>query len=715
MPRHASEWAPPCVLRVRHLGRRLREAHGRAPLCFLGEKSANKENMKTIRKVMWSVLLLTLTPKLFAQIIPPGGSGGGGTNTYTPPPDISNYLKYQAQLFLVLDTNAVASTDANLFNALASFSDDSGTNPVLQVMPYQGNCLLFKASHFDYTGESVRDFCLVVGDKLETPLFKSIDLSTPSNNIQNGGWLVQGSVPRLQVTDSMFLMVSNTSRIYNGFFRVIPYGGPDIQLSGYNAYDVVSNTITLQAAITDLSGITNEAFDVTVDGFKARYGVGTNNTINLDTPYNPNGSCTLYAKVGNSAMIYDPTNPPGDAKLFFSGSTTLPLDFENDTYMAFAGDNSSPDIGTTYSLFVINKAQDVEATIYAPSDGHIVAHYIGYMPQAATIEIPWNFTEADGVTPYTNDTYVVNFIAYDPANMSVTNSIDRHGVRVAARNILTYEEENPSASAGTYLNSQANTLINSLESALYENLYSRHQFSFTQYETWQIGSDRENVFSSLFPWVLTQGQEASWLGNTSAALGSYFFSDFTYYMGHSSGIDIGGGPRGDNFVNAWMTPQDAARYVLAGNLQNWRMRKVALWGCYTESDFAATAGGVYPTWAQAFGIRRGSDQISSFMTKNAGLFFAGALPQGGYSGTTSGTSVEVATQFDQLWVCGPNAYPGGCDPTYAFSWAVAQIRNINPELDSSSSYPTLEGFPYLPYAGVYDSEIMTNDVSNVKR
>jgi hypothetical protein len=484
-------------------------------------KSANKEkqeNMKTFRKVMWSVLLLTLTPKLFAQIIPPGGSGGGGTNTYTPPPDISNYLKYQAQLFLVLDTNAVASTDTNLFNALASFSDDSGTNPVLQVMPYQGNCLLFKASHFDYTGESVRDFCLVVGDKLETPLFKSIDLSTPSNNIQNGGWLVQGSVPRLQVTDSMFLMVSNTSRIYNGFFRVIPYGGPDIQLSGYNAYDVVSNTITLQATITDLSGITNETFDVTVDGFKARYGIGTNNTINLETPYNPNGSCTLYAKAGNDALIYDPTNPPGDAKLFFSGSTTLPLDFENDTYMAFSGDNSSPDIGTTYSLFVINKAQDIEATIYDPSDGHIVAHYLGYVPYSATIEIPWNFTEADGVTPYTNDTYVVNFIAYDPANMSVTNSIDRHGVRVAARNILTYEEENPSASAGTYLNSQADTLINSLESALYENLYSRHQFSFTQYETWQIGSNRENVFGSLFPWVLTQGSEASWTSRTMGAL-----------------------------------------------------------------------------------------------------------------------------------------------------------------------------------------------------
>jgi hypothetical protein len=649
--------------------------------------------------------------------IPPGGGGGGGTNSFSPPPDISNYLKYQAQAFLVLDTNAVASTDTNLFNALSSFADDNGTAPVLQVMPYQGNCLLFKTSHFDFSSESTRDFCLVVCDKVETPLYKNIDLSTPSNNIQNGGWLVQGSVPNVSVTDPMFLMVSNTSRTYNGFFRVIPYGGPDIQLSGCNAYDVVSNTITLQATISDLSGITNETFDVTVDGFKARYGIGTNNTVKLETPYNPNGPCTLYAKAGNSATIYDPTNSPGDAKLFFSGSTTLPLDFENDTYMAFGGDNSSPDIGTTYSLFVINKAQDVEATISDPSNSQVLAHYFGYVPYAATIQIPWNFTLADGVTPYTNDTYVVNFIAYDPANMSVTNSIDRHGVRVAARNILTYEEADPNSwfVNGANLNSQASTLVGSLGSALYENLYSRHQFSFTQYETWQIGQNRENNFSSLFPWVLTHGQETSWFTQTLGALQDENYSDFTYYMGHSNGTELGGGPWWSHFVDSYVTSTEVGNHVQATGSQNWRMRKVALWGCYTDTYVADTAGGTFPTWTKAFGIRKGAEQIFGFTTKNVGLFFGGGLVQDGYSGAMSGTSVEVAVQFDQLWVCGPNAYPGGCDPTYAFSWAVAQIRNINPELDSNESYPTLEGFPYLPYAGVYDSELVTNDVSNVKR
>jgi hypothetical protein len=141
------------------------------------------------------------------------------------------------------------------------------------------------------------------------------------------------------------------------------------------------------------------------------------------------------------------------------------------------------------------------------------------------------------------------------------------------------------------------------------------------------------------------------------------------------------------------------------------MRKVALWGCYSDTDISDTGQGTFPTWPEAFGIRRGSLQISSFCNKNAGLFFNGNLPQGGYSGTLGGTSAEVAEQFDLLWVCGPNAYPGGCDPTYAFSWALAQIRNSNPELDNRNSRPTLEGFPYLPYAGVYDWNLTTNDVS----
>src|SRR5882724_12943929 len=130
------------------------------------------------RLLVGCALACCLSQNIYAQLPPPGGGGGtnyGGTNTYYSPPDISNYLKYQAQSFLVLDTNAVAGSDTNLFNILAAFPDDSGTNPILQVVPYGANCLLFKASHFDYSGESTRDFCLAVGDKVETPLFKNID------------------------------------------------------------------------------------------------------------------------------------------------------------------------------------------------------------------------------------------------------------------------------------------------------------------------------------------------------------------------------------------------------------------------------------------------------------------------------------------------------------------------------------------------------------
>jgi hypothetical protein len=102
------------------------------------------------------------------------------------------------------------------------------------------------------------------------------------------------------------------------------------------------------------------------------------------------------------------------------------------------------------------------------------------------------------------------------------------------------------------------------------------------------------------------------------------------------------------------------------------------------------------------------------MFKNAGLFFGGGLPQGGYMSTGSGTSVEVAMDFDMLWVCGPNQYPGGCDPTYSFWWAVSTIRGMNPELDQNNAAPTLEGYPYLPYTGVLDWSLVEGDTSGIK-
>ena len=516
----------------------------------------------------------------------------------------------------------------------------------------------------------------------------------------------------------MFIVVSNISRDYNAFFRVIPYDGPQIEITGAQPYDVVSNTITLQAKITDLSGVTNEWFELTVDGDYARYGIGTNNTIPLETKYNPNGSCSLYVKAGNRAQIADPANPPMDTKLSFSGSTSLPLDFENDTCMVFSGDNCSPEVGTNYILFAIDKAQDIEASISDPSNGQVVFHYAGHVPYPATIQLPWNFTKADGVTPYTNDTYVVKFVAYDPTTLTKTNSLVRDGVRIAARNIVTYEEDDPNLSYGAALNAAAEKFVGNLEIGLYEMLYSRHVLSLTAYETYQIGLNRENVSSYSFPWVFTHGQEATWTTNTMGALDSVDFSDFTYYAGHANGTELGGGPRGSTFVTNSVEAKLFLDHVVmpkhSGN-PNWRMRKVALWGCYTYSDPADTAGGTYTSWPKAFGIQRGTIQMRSWSGKNVGLFFRGGLPMRGYQYTTSGASVEAATDLDIFWVCGANPYPGACDPTYAFSWAVTQIENLCPELKEAEALPTIEGFQYLPYAGVYDSELMTNNIGHVKQ
>ena len=224
-------------------------------------------------------------------------SGGPGdfspadspSDSPSAPPDISNYAKFMAQSFSVIDTNDAAANDSNLYNACVAFGDDTNTFPVLQISQYRPGCLLLKASHFDYSSES-RDFCVVVCDKLETPLFKNMDIYAPSNNLQNGGWLVQGSVPQWQVTDPMFIVVSNISTVYNAFFRVVPYSGPVITLAGTNnPDDTVSNLISLQATVTDLSGMTNENWTVNIDGAAGRYSLGptirsplTQNTIRTE-------------------------------------------------------------------------------------------------------------------------------------------------------------------------------------------------------------------------------------------------------------------------------------------------------------------------------------------------------------------------------------------------------------------------------------------------
>lgn len=655
--------------------------------------------------------------------LPPGiNLGGGGASpadSPQPPPDISNYAKFAAQSVLVLDTNVVVTSETNLYNVCAAFTD-TNTWPTLQIAPYQNNCLIVKASHFDYSSET-RDFCLVVGDKLETPLFKQMDISNPSNNVQNGGWLVQGSIQPGYVTDPMYLLVTNISMDYNAFFRVIPYSGPYVQLSGPNPYDVVSNTISLQTSIVDLSGVTNESFQLTVDGSAAQYSISTNNTITLRTDYNPNGICTIYANVANAARIYDASNPPDNAKIFFSSYDSLPVDFENATYMAWAGNNTSITLGSTYSLFVVDEARNISATISNPSNGNIVASFSGYVPSSATIEIPWNFTEADGVAPYSNDTYVVTFTAFESDTISVTNSIERLGVRTAAANISTYEEEDTSSGGSpdpAFLNNTANTYVGAQTFGLYESLYDDDWLSSTFYYTYQIGEYRDLPTPPTWPCVLTHGSESAWGSQISKTLEDTNYSDFTYYMGHCNGVELGGGPKGSTWVMTYFPSTELKQAVFAQSTgPNHRMRKVAIWGCYSYApDLTEVPGAVGISFANAFGIRSTADQASGWMMKNVGLFFGGGLPQAGYGGTFNGTQVEAAVIFDDLWVAGPNPDSGSCDPTYAFGWALVQTRAMNPQLDNpqAPTFPKIIGFTYLNFAGVYDSEFVTNNISDVK-
>ncbi len=116
-----------------------------------------------------------------------------------------NYEKFMNQTFSVIDTNAAAQVDTNLYAACESFPEYTGTDPYLQIKAYGDDAVLIKASHFDYSAETARDFALLICDKVETPVWKNIDFLGASDS--QDGWLVQGSVPNWKVTDAMYFKV----------------------------------------------------------------------------------------------------------------------------------------------------------------------------------------------------------------------------------------------------------------------------------------------------------------------------------------------------------------------------------------------------------------------------------------------------------------------------------------------------------------------------
>lgn len=636
------------------------------------------------------------------SVPPPPGDGGYEEDDPPPaPPNIPNHEKYLAHSFAVLNTNSVALSDTNLYNFLLEFPDSTNTGPHLQIAKYSTNIVIIKANHFDYSGETTRDFALLVGDRVEAPLWKTVDVT--STNFGDG-WLVQGTVANYKVVDPMFLMVSNINLVYPAFFRAVPYGGPQVELAGVQSYDTVSNSITLQATITDLSGVTNAQLEVTVDGYPARYSVGPSNTITLDTRYNNAGYVNVYATARNSsARVYDPTNPPSDSKLAFASSASVPLIFENDSYMAFASDMCSPDVGTNYMVFVVNSPQGIQATIKDPSNGQVLASYSGYAPYATSVAVPWDFTYADG-TPYTNETYAVSFTASNSPAMSTTNKVDRVGVRAGAGTFLTYQWDDPHYTNpdGQWINDQADNWIKQTLAYLYNNLYNR--LGLTQYYPWMVGANRNR--GDCYP---RDAWSISWDYILNRLTNSYY-SELTLGPAHGSGSAIGGG----TYLPGTFSPLDLKRYVMGVGGQNWRLRKANLWTCYSGNVYLATGGFYNTSWADACGIRPKGQQEISYMRKNCGLFFGGEINQRGFAGSDGSIScAKVEETCDQIWVCGKFMYPGGCDPTYSFEFAVNATRGMyNPELDQAN--PLLFGYKYMIYASVYDDMLMLLNTSLVQ-
>jgi hypothetical protein len=633
---------------------------------------------------------------------PPPGGGGNGTN---PPvrTNIVNPAKYFAQYFSLLDTNVVASSNTNLYRCITNFPPASA-GPTLQIKLFGTNCAVVKANHFNYSAET-RDFALLICDSPARALWKNVSLTAQDTN---DGWLVEGTVAAYKVKDPMWMMISNLSS-WPAVLRAIPYGGPNIQLTGYAASSVVSNTISLHANVTDLSGVTNDQFQLTVNGIPGRTSFATGNTINFDTRYNVNGPQTVYLNAFNyGAQIYDPANPPLNQRFTFSPSTTLALDLENAYYVAFASDMCLPDAGTNHMLFYVNKAQNISATIFNPTNGTVMASYGGYVPYAANVDIGWNFTMADHTTPYGGDSYAVSFTASGSGGgtLSNTNTVDRIGVRTGAGTMLTYEWEDPTYHNpdGQWLNDQADSYIKSTLAYLYNNL--NNSLGLTQYQPWMVGTNRNR--GDCFPrdaWSISWGFILSHLTNA-------YYSDLTIGPAHGSGGTIGGDPLG--YLPGSFSAFDLKNYVIRVGGKNWRLRKAALWPCYSADVLKASAGGYYNTdFADACGIRPNVQEETTYMRKNCGFFVLNEINQRGFSGGNGNISTaQVAEMLDQTWVCGANQFPGGCDPTYSWKFAIDSIRGMySPELDQAG--PRLGGYSKMIFSSVYDDLLMVGNTSFV--
>lgn len=140
---------------------------------------------------------------------------------------------------------------------------------------------------------------------------------------------------------------------------------------------------------------------------------------------------------------------------------------------------------------------------------------------------------------------------------------------------------------------------------------------------------------------------------------------------------------------------------------------MAMWACNTViigKPWPYT--NTIPTWPAAFGIYPKPIQDSWLVWKNAGLFWGGGLDQVWfYPGGIGQTTAQAAEAFDEYWVTGPNAYPAGCDPTYPMYHSVQYLESAFPKLHEFK--PVLEGFWWLVYSGVYDQELLNDNLNSI--
>jgi hypothetical protein len=224
-----------------------------------------------------------------------------------------------------------------------------------------------------------------------------------------------------------------------------------------------------------------------------------------------------------------------------------------------------------------------------------------------------------------------------------------------------------------------------------------------------VGSGRDYVTCQpRDPW------SAGWHYILQPSLDSTLYSDLTLGPAHGNGAEIGATP----FLPGGFSPSDLKVWCEGTSTNsavrpNWRLRKAALWACYSGELGLATGQGFYLTaWPDACGIRPAGLQETTFMRKNCGLFFGSELPMGNMGGQASSAAKAVET-LDMIWVCGKSIFPGGCDPTYSFKFAVDATRGMyNPQLDWAD--PRVFGYPFMIYSSIYDNELQMLNTTHVK-